>query len=62
MTDNANTLTVSEAVVHESDRVIKELRISIGKVRRAALSLESSVSQLEEGTDSTKRSVEALVS
>lgn len=62
MTDNANILIVSEPSVQESDRVIKELRISIGKVRRAALSLESSVGQLEDGTDKAKRSVEALVS
>ncbi len=57
-----NILFTSEPSVHESDRVIKELRICIGKIKRAALSLESSVRQLEEGTDKTKRSMEALVS
>lgn len=62
MTQNATNTLLGEQTVQEADRIIKELRIGIGKVKRAALSLEKSVNQLEQGTDLAKRSVEALVS
>jgi exonuclease VII small subunit len=60
MIDNANIAVLADTPGHEIDEIIKELLISVSKVRCAALSLETSVCKLEDGTDLTKKSVEAL--
>lgn len=62
MTATANIFMLSETPGHDLDQVASELQISINKVRRAALSLERSVRDLEDSTEMTKQSVEDLFS
>lgn len=44
----------------ERTRVFRQLKIDMGLIMIAAMSLEKAVNQLEEGTDVTRRCVEAL--